>query len=80
MVNIEIGDRIIIINPWTLRFAIIIIFMIGVVTGVIVTYFSALHVIEVIGQTFKVESVTWNVSVNQSMIIDALERINKTHQ
>lgn len=78
MVNTEVGDRIVIMNPWTLRLSIILIFIIGVVVGVSITYFSALHIIEVAGQSFKVESVNMTVSINQSMIMDALERINST--
>jgi hypothetical protein len=78
MVEWQVGDSIIVIQPWIARLSIIVIFIIGVIVGVSISYFSALHFVEVVGQSFKIESVNTTISINQSMIMDALERINNT--
>jgi hypothetical protein len=71
----QIGDSIIVIHPWIARLSIIVIFMIGVVVGVSISYFSALHFVEVVGQSFKVESMNTTISINQSMIMDAIQGV-----
>ncbi len=79
LVNTEVGDRIVIMNPWTLRLSLLIVFIFGVAIGIVISYFSALHAIEIIGSSFKVENANITVQLNQSMILEAMqEAVNRS--
>lgn len=52
-------------------------FIIGVLVGLMIAYLLIIHGIEIIGTSFKVENVNMTIQLNESQIIDA---INRTRQ
>jgi flagellar motor component MotA len=52
--------------------------IIGFFLGILLCYAFALGMIDVIGHAIKIESVNTTISINQSMIMDILEKMNQS--
>ena len=50
-------------------------FLFGILVGLMIAYLLMLHGMEIIGTSFKVENINMTIQLNQSQILDA---INKT--
>ncbi len=56
-----------------------VVFLIGMISGFIISYFVVLHGIEVIGTSFTVENVNVTVGLNNTMIVEAMqEAVNRS--
>ncbi len=73
MVDTEVGDYLVIMNPWTLRLSLIVVFFVGVFVGTILVSILVYHGIEAIGTAFRVENVNVTVQLNQSILLEAMQ-------
>lgn len=55
----------------------LIIWLFGIIIGIILSYIMIIILIQMAGDSFKIEHINTTISLNQSMIIDA---INKTRR
>lgn len=51
-----------------------VIFLLGILLGLAIAYILGLHAIEIVGQSFKVESMNVTVAINQSALIEAIQQ------
>ena len=49
------------------------VFLVGTVTGIVISYLLALEGLRVIGTSFQVQSMNVTVQLNQSMLLEAMQ-------
>jgi len=61
-----------------MKICILISLIIGILLGIVMCYGFALGLIEAIGDSIKIESINTTVTINQTMLMDAIERMNQS--